>query len=199
MKQANAHREVILAGSGGQGLVLSAILLAQAAMLEGKNVVQTQSYGIASRGGLALAEVIIDDTEILFQQVRRPDCVLVLTEEAARKFDSWAAKGVAVFFDSTLVGLREGPNFHGYPFTQVASDLGNAGSVNILALGTLAAQTGVVSVASLAQLIGKRFSGAAIERNLRTLTAGSELAELAPAFGIAGPHSSPRGGGPAAG
>lgn len=183
MKQSAKHREVIVAGSGGQGLVLSAILLAEAAMLEGKTVVQTQSYGIASRGGLSLAEVIIDDAEIIFQQVRHPDCVLALTEEATRKFEAWAAKGVPVYYDSTLAALRHGPGFHGYPFTQIASDLGNVGSVNILALGTLAACMGLVSRASLEQLVRKRFSGAAGEFNLKMLAAGSDLGAPARAHG----------------
>jgi 2-oxoglutarate ferredoxin oxidoreductase subunit gamma len=175
MKQAAGHREVILGGSGGQGLVLSAVLLAEAAILEGKNVVQTQSYGIASRGGLSTAEVIIDEAEIVFQQVRRPDCVLALTEEAAKKYESWAARGVPVFYDSTLARERSGLNFHGHPFTQIASDLGNVGSVNILALGTIAAQTGLVRRESLEQLIRKRFNGSAMELNLQVLAAGSEL------------------------
>lgn len=104
----NRHSEIILAGSGGQGLILSGILLAEAAMLEGKNVVQTQSYGIASRGGLSLAEVIVDDDEIIFQQVRVPDCVLALTEEAARKYDAWPARGVPMLYDSTLAAARSG-------------------------------------------------------------------------------------------
>ena len=82
---ASAHREFILAGTGGQGLILAGILLAEAAILDGRNVVQTQSYGIASRGGLSQAEVIIDDEEIIFQQVRKPDCILALTEEATTK------------------------------------------------------------------------------------------------------------------
>ena len=175
MKPSASHREVILGGTGGQGLVLSAILLAQAAMLEGRNVVQTQSYGIATRGGLSLAEVIIDDDEIVFQQVRRPDCVLVLTEEAARKYESWATQGVPFFYDSTLVQERRGANLRGYPFTQLASDLGNAGGVNILALGTLAAHTGVVSGASLEEAVGRQFRGPAAGLNLRALAAGSQL------------------------
>jgi len=172
------HREIILAGSGGQGLILSAILLAEAAILEHKNVAQTQSYGIASRGGLSLAEVIIDSAEIIFQQVRKPDCVLALTEEAAKKFESWAGKGVPIFYDSTLAQERSGPNFHGHAFTQMASDLGNVGSVNILALGTIVAQTRVVELASLEQLIRTRFSGAAAELNLKVLAAGGSLSAV---------------------
>ncbi len=175
MNRLASHREIILAGSGGQGLILSAILLAEAAILEHKNVAQTQSYGIASRGGLSLAEVIVDDAEIIFQQVRKPDCVLALTEEAAKKYEFWAGKGVPIFYDSTLAQARSGPNFHGHAFTQMASDLGNVGSVNILALGAVAAHTHVVKRASLEQLIRKRFSGAAAELNLKVLAAGGDL------------------------
>ena len=86
--------EVILAGSGGQGLVLSGIMLGEAAILEGKVVVQTQSYGIASRGGFSMAEVIIDQEEIVYQQVQEPDIVLTLTEEALEKYLPFAEKQV---------------------------------------------------------------------------------------------------------
>ena len=172
----NKHSEIILAGSGGQGLILSGIILAEAAMLEGRNVVQTQSYGIASRGGLSLAEVIVDDDEIIFQQVRVPDCVLALTEEAAKKYDAWPARGVPMLYDSTLAAHRSAENFIGCDFTRRASDLGNAGSVNILALAALAAFTRVVTIASLESLIRKRFRGSALDLNLKLLAVGSELA-----------------------
>src|SRR5450756_2695298 len=104
----NKHSEIILAGSGGQGLILAGIMLAEAAMREGRNVVQTQSYGIASRGGLSLAEVIVDEDEIIFQQVRAPNCVLALTEAAAKKYEAWTARGVPMLYDSTLATARNG-------------------------------------------------------------------------------------------
>ena len=176
MQRVRTHSEIILAGSGGQGLILSGILLAEAAMREGKNVVQTQSYGIASRGGLSLAEVIVDEDEIIFQQARAPDCVLALSEEAAKKYESWAAKGVPLLYDSTLAAARSGGNFIGRDFTRRASELGNAGSVNILALGALAAYSGVVRIESLEQLVRARFHGAAQAQNLDMLAAGRELA-----------------------
>lgn len=172
----NTHSEIILAGSGGQGLILSGIILAEAAILEGKNVVQTQSYGIASRGGLSLAEVIVDQDEIIFQQVRKPDCVLALTEEAAKKYESWAAKGVTLLYDSTLAAARTEPHCIGIDFTRRASELGNAGSVNILALAAVAAFTRVVNIASLERLLRQRFRGPALELNLKLLAVGSELA-----------------------
>lgn len=176
MTASKTHREFILAGTGGQGLILSGILLAEAAMLEGKNVVQTQSYGIASRGGLSLAEVIVDEDEIIFQQVRVPDCVLALTEEAAKKYEAWPAKGVAMLYDSTLAAPRSGPSFIGREFTRIASDMGNVGSVNILALATLAAYTQVVQPESLERLLRTRFRGPALELNLKMLAVGRELA-----------------------
>lgn len=171
-----SHREFILAGTGGQGLILSGILLAEAAMHEGRNVVQTQSYGIASRGGLSLAEVIIDEDEIVFQQVRAPDCVLALTEEAVKKYESWPARGVPMLYDSTLVRPRSGEHFIGCDFTRRASELGQAGSVNILALATFAAYTGAVEIGSLERLVRRRFRGPALAQNLKLLAAGSALA-----------------------
>lgn len=169
------HFEVILAGSGGQGLILAGILLAEAAILEGKNVVQTQAYGIASRGGMSQAEVIIDSEEIIFQQVQKPDCIIALIEEAMQKFESWAEKGVPVLYDSTLVEPRTAPNTTGLPFTQNASDLGSEVSVNVLFLGSLAAKTGMVKMESLEQALRQRFKGAAVDTNLKFLAAGRDL------------------------
>lgn len=175
MTAGTGHREFILAGTGGQGLILSGVLLAEAAMLEGRNVVQTQSYGIASRGGLSLAEVIIDPEEIIFQQVRRPDCVLALSEEAAKKYEGWPAQGVTLLYDSTLAKPRHGPHFVGLDFTRRASDLGHVGSVNILALGALVAHTQAVQIPTLERLLRNRFRGPALESNLKLLAAGSAL------------------------
>ena len=70
--------QIIIAGSGGQGIIVMGQMLARAALLEGRNAAQTQSYGIAQRGGFCAAEVITDEDEILFQQVERPDAVVVL-------------------------------------------------------------------------------------------------------------------------
>jgi 2-oxoglutarate ferredoxin oxidoreductase subunit gamma len=173
---AHGHCELILAGTGGQGLILAGILLAEAAILDGRNVVQTQSYGIASRGGLSLAEVIIDDDEIIFQQVRKPDCILALSEEAATKYEGWAARDVPLLYDSALVKARTGPNFLARGFTQAANDLGKSDSANIVALGTLAAWARAVSMRSLERTIEQRFRAPARELNLWLLAMGGDLA-----------------------
>jgi 2-oxoglutarate ferredoxin oxidoreductase subunit gamma len=164
-----------MAGSGGQGLVLAGIMLAEAAVLEDRNALQTQSYGIASRGGLSLAEVIVDREEIIYQQVQKPDIILALTEEALEKYADLAEKGTIILYDTTLAKPREGKNLTGYPFTKIANDLGNVGSVNILSLGAIIAAVPVVKTESLTSVLQKRFHGKALEMNLKVLQAGGQL------------------------
>jgi 2-oxoglutarate ferredoxin oxidoreductase subunit gamma len=170
------RHEVIMAGSGGQGLVVSGIMLAEAVILEGKNVVQTVSYGIATRGGFSMAEVIIDREEIIFQQVQNADIVLALTEEAMEKFQPLAGSGTGIFYDTTLVNERPGEHLYGHPFTDMASRIGHAGMANIIALGCMAKMHGMVETESLAEVIKKRFSGKTLALNIEALKAGISLA-----------------------
>ncbi|HUW64926.1 MAG TPA: 2-oxoacid:acceptor oxidoreductase family protein [Spirochaetia bacterium] len=167
--------EIILAGSGGQGLVVSGIMLGEGAILDGKNVVQTVSYGIASRGGFSQAEVIIDQDEIIFQQVLQPDVVLALTEEAMDMYSGLAPAGTLVFYDSTLLKSRPGDNLSGYPFTQMAAEHGHAGTANMIALGAISAATGLVKTQSLIRVTQKRFSPQIAAINVRALYSGVGL------------------------
>ncbi|MBC7347364.1 MAG: 2-oxoacid:acceptor oxidoreductase family protein [Clostridia bacterium] len=166
--------EVILAGAGGQGLIVCGIMLAEAAVLEGKNVVQTQSYGIASRGGFSQSEVIISEEEIIFQQVQAPDLILALTQAAFERYAPLAAHA-PLFFDTTLVKTGPGQNLYGYPFLTLASELGHEGMANIIALGAMAALTGMVRPESLAQVLRRRFAGQTAEMNVKALYTGCEL------------------------
>lgn len=176
MNETKERYEVILAGSGGQGLVVSGIMLAEAAILEGKNAVQTVSYGIATRGGFSMAGVIIDRDEIIFQEVQNADVVLALTEEAMEKFQGPSAQGTSIFYDTTLMKTRPGEHLYGHPFTDMASRMGNIGMANIIALGCMAEMVGMVRTGSLAEVIRKRFSGKVQAMNLMALQAGVDLA-----------------------
>lgn len=170
--------EVILAGSGGQGLIVAGIMLGEAAILEGKNVVQTQSYGIASRGGFSQAEVIMDREEIIFPQVLRPDVILALTSEALAKLSPLArGTDTPVFYDTTLIEALppDVPNLIGHPFTRLASDLGQTGAVNIVALGAIIGSVGMIRPESMVKLIEGRFKPQVAEVNLRALQTGLSL------------------------
>ncbi|WP_347489980.1 2-oxoacid:acceptor oxidoreductase family protein [Desulfoscipio sp. XC116] len=166
--------EIIMAGSGGQGLVSCGIVLAEAAIIEGQNAVQTQSYGIASRGGFSKSEVIISQDEIIFQQVQEPDVILALTEQAMEMY-AGKQNNIPVFYDSTLLKAREGENLFGFPFTELANKLGHVGTANTIALGAMAAKTGMVKVESLVQVLKNRFSGKVADMNVNALSKGVEL------------------------
>jgi 2-oxoglutarate ferredoxin oxidoreductase subunit gamma len=166
--------EVILAGTGGQGLVISGKLLAEAAMLEGKNVVQTQSYGIAQRGGLSLSEVIIDKDEIIFQQVQQPDVILALSESAIQKYAVRTA-AAPVLYDSSVAKAGEGKFLYGFPFSELAATT-RSGAVNMVGLGALVAITGLVSFDSLSQAISQSFSADRAKDNIEAVCSGIQAA-----------------------
>ncbi|NLW34835.1 MAG: 2-oxoacid:ferredoxin oxidoreductase subunit gamma [Syntrophorhabdus aromaticivorans] len=175
MMREKSRYEIIFAGAGGQGLILSAIILGEAAIREGKKVVQTQSYGIATRGGLSEAEVIIDSEEIIFQQVQNPDIILAMTEGAFEKFRGLARTGALIFYDETFLEGREGNNLCGLPFTRSARDLGHGGSANLIALGAIVAGTRVVRMESLAHIVTETFPPGAFQMNMKALRLGENL------------------------
>src|SRR5689334_19151440 len=81
-----ANQKFLLTGTGGQGLILAAIMLAQAGINAGQNVAQSQSYGPEARGGASRAEVILGYESIQYPKVQNPDFVLTLSQEAYKKY-----------------------------------------------------------------------------------------------------------------
>jgi 2-oxoglutarate ferredoxin oxidoreductase subunit gamma len=99
--------EARLSGSGGQGLVTAGMILAYAAILDGKNAVQTQVYGPESRGGSCRSEVIIADEEIDYPQVTIPDLCLVMSQESYDRFGSDLKPGGVLIVDNTMIKEKE--------------------------------------------------------------------------------------------
>ena len=95
--------ELRLSGSGGQGLILIGIILAEAAILDNKLAIQSQSYGPEARGGASKAEVIISEKAIHYPKVTEPDLVLAMTQEAAQKYHSDLKPEGTLIVDSTYV------------------------------------------------------------------------------------------------
>lgn len=168
----NGTQEIIMAGTGGQGLVLMATFLAQAAIAEGRQVVQTQSYGVAQRGGFISAEVMVSPGEILFQQVRTPSVVLALHGVVGARYDAVEAP---VIYDSTLFH-KDLPHWYPVPCTAMANDLGVPKAANIVALGALLAMCPVVGVDALEGVLRGKFKGAVADSNMLALNKGLEAA-----------------------
>jgi 2-oxoglutarate ferredoxin oxidoreductase subunit gamma len=169
--------EIILAGSGGQGMVLSGRVLGLAAILEGKNVAQTQSVlGDAQRGGLSTAEVVIDREEITFQQVEEPDVILALGDMAVKKFAT-ATPRLAMLYESGLADLGQRKGLYAFPFAELSAQHGYAS--NMIALGSIIALAEPVSFESMEKAIRQSLHGGA-EKNLEAVRFGMQLAGRSP-------------------
>jgi 2-oxoglutarate ferredoxin oxidoreductase subunit gamma len=172
--------EIRLAGTGGQGVILASVILADAAVREGKQVVQTQSYGPEARGGASKADVIISDEPILFPKARKLDLLVCLSQQAAEKyFDDLKVRGTAVI-DSFYV--RECPREGAVclPLSETAREkLGRELFTNILVLGAVARVTGVVKLESLEQAVASRAPARTLDLNKQALALGWQLAETA--------------------
>lgn len=143
----------IVAGFGGQGVLLAAEVLANAFMLDNKNVTWYPSYGAEMRGGTVNCSVMMSDTEIGAVQKAKSDFIIVLNQASFDKFAPMVAKGGTIIVNTSLakpVKIRDDINYVFLPITQLAEEkLGNIKMSNILALGTLAKECRAVSVSSI--------------------------------------------------
>jgi 2-oxoglutarate ferredoxin oxidoreductase subunit gamma len=156
----SGRTEIRCSGSGGQGILLAAAILAEAAAALGKRVVQTQSYGPEARGGASKSEIIIADEAIDYPEVQHPDVSLVLSQAAYVKYAKDTKPGGLVVYDSGLVEVDPEDVTVvrvGLPFTQVATDeLGKAVVTNIVSVGALARVSDVLPVAAVREAVLSR-------------------------------------------
>jgi 2-oxoglutarate ferredoxin oxidoreductase subunit gamma len=149
------RREVRFSGFGGQGIILSAVILGRAAvMYDHKFAVQTQVYGPEARGGASMSAVIIDDDEILYPKVANPDIFVIMSQEGFEKYGASARSDAVMILDSTLVHSRPGCIFYEIPATAEARNtLGRDIVANIVMLGALIGYTHVFSEEALKKAI----------------------------------------------
>jgi len=170
------HKELRLSGSGGQGLILAGVILAEAALIDGKRSVQSQSYGPEARGGSSKAEVIISDSEIDFVKVQKCDMLLCLTQAAYDKYGKDFCS-VLILDDSLKLKYPEPEKVVKIPIISTASEkLGKPMVANIVALGAVNGLLKLVSKESLAKVVLDRVPKGTEELNKRALEAGYELA-----------------------
>jgi 2-oxoglutarate ferredoxin oxidoreductase subunit gamma len=157
------RHEIRLAGSGGQGIIMAAIVLAEAAGVhEGKQVSQTQSYGPEARGGTCKAEVVISDVPIDYPKVSRPDFLLAMNQASVNTYFGDLKPTGLLIVDSTLVSKVPTAKTVSIPFTQIARDeFGTDLVANMVALGALGFLSKDVSQESLEDLPGAARHGGA--------------------------------------
>ena len=170
--------EVRLAGSGGQGLILAGLVLAEAAgVFDGREVAMVQSYGPEARGGASKAEVIISDAPIDYPLCAQVDVLLALNQEAADTY-CWDLKpGAWVLIDKDLVLHPPSSKAIALPFTAVARDkLKRIMVANVVALGAISEFTGLVTRRALEKSLLTRVPHGSEELNKKALSLGSKLA-----------------------
>jgi 2-oxoglutarate ferredoxin oxidoreductase subunit gamma len=174
-----SRTEILIGGVGGQGVVLSGILLGTAATLfEGKKAVQTQSYSSELRGGAARAEVIISEEPISDPQVRRPDILIVLAEDALPKYiGRIKPKGLLVIDSDLVKGAKPGDyEILPIPATSIADkEMGNIIVANLIILGALIKETNLLSVDSMEKAIEVSVPKKATALNLSAFRRGLQL------------------------
>lgn len=170
--------EIRFGGSGGQGIILAAVIFAEAAgIYEGYHVCQTQSYGPEARGGKSKAEVVISSTEIDYPKVIHMDLFLALNQAALDAyFFDFKPNGI-LLADSTFVEQVPTSRAVVLPFTRIARDeLGKEIVANIVALGAVGSLCSKVSLESLEKAVIARVPSKFKELNIKALYAGVKAA-----------------------
>jgi 2-oxoglutarate ferredoxin oxidoreductase subunit gamma len=181
----SSRYEIRLAGSGGQGLILAGIILAEAAgVYDGKFVCQTQSYGPEARGGASKAEVVISDGEIDYPKAIQPDVLLALNQKSLEAFSSDLKPGGLLLVDADLVKEAPANRVLALPFTRIARELGRVMVANIVALGALVQLTGAVSLESLTAAVLARVPKGTEDLNRQALAAGVAAAQAGGAVSV---------------
>lgn len=172
--------EIRLTGSGGQGLILAGIILAESAILEGNNAIQSQSYGPEARGGASKAEVIISKEEIDFPKVEQADILLALTQVAMDKYFSTVKEDGILIVDSKIKVPDDVKvdKIIVAPILDTASEVvGKSMVANIVALGLIQELTNIVSKDYLEKAVLSRVPKGTEELNKKALLEGYNLAK----------------------
>jgi 2-oxoglutarate ferredoxin oxidoreductase subunit gamma len=174
----NDRLEVRLAGMGGQGMILAGVILAEAAIRDGKHAVQTQSYGPEARGGASRSEVIISDHEIDYPEVIQADILLCMSQQACDKYYRDVKRGGLLIVDATHV--RRTPtlravkaDFTGWAVETTQREI----TASVVALGFLTGLTDITSKHALEQAVLARTPRGTGEMNLQAMARGYDEAQ----------------------
>lgn len=176
--------EVIIAGFGGQGIMLAGKLLAQTAMRAGKEVTYMPSYGAEVRGGTANCMVVIAENEIACPVVGRPDSLIVMNKASLNKFSPRLKDGGLLIINSSLIDSEPQVNdlieILAVPADELAVELGSQKSANMVALGAYLQKRGYLSpdaaAEALTDVLAERHHKT-LPVNIKALHKGGEYAE----------------------
>ncbi len=154
--------EMILAGFGGQGIMSMGQMIAYSGMVEGKNVTWLPSYGPEMRGGTANCNVIVSEDDIASPIIADASIVVVMNKPSLEKFEKRVAPGGKIFVNSSLIDIkvqRDDIEVFYIPASDMAVELGNVKVANMILMGAIIENTGVITIDSvigaLKKVLGK--------------------------------------------
>lgn len=174
----NQETGIRLAGSGGQGIILCSIILADAALMGGAYTAQSQSYGPEARGGTCKAEVVISEGPIDFPKVVKSDFMLALTQAALEKYLPGAKPGSIIMIDDSLTMPESAEGFQVYslPILAAARDTIKRPMVaNIVAAGAINACLKLVDLETLEEAVLKNVPAGTEALNRFAMLEGNRL------------------------
>ena len=170
--------EIRVAGFGGQGVILSAMIIGKAASIfEDGFATLTQAFGPEARGSACSAQVILSDKPILYPYVNRPDILVVMSQEAFTRFTPELKDGGMLLVEEDLVHvdkLPSGVRAYCVPATRLAEELGKRMVLNVVMVGFFAAVSGLLKPKSLRQAVADSVPPAFKDLNLRAFDKGLE-------------------------
>ena len=146
------YQDIIIAGFGGQGVLLAGRVLAYAGMIEGRHVTWFPSYGIEMRGGTSNCTVVISSEDVASPIVKNPSAIIVLNTASLNKFGPLLKKDGLAVINSSLVKEsfeRSDVQTVYVPANEIAEELGDNRVVNMIALGAFVKRTGIVKIENL--------------------------------------------------
>jgi 2-oxoglutarate ferredoxin oxidoreductase subunit gamma len=170
--------EIRIAGFGGQGVILSAIILGRAASIhQGAFATMTQSFGPEARGGACSAQLILSESPILYPYVTKPDILVVMSQEAYTRFVPELKDGGTLIVEQDLVRVTElKPNTKVFsiPATRLAEELGKRMVLNSVMVGFFTAVTQLLNKDAVSKAVSDSVPASFKDLNLKAFEKGFE-------------------------
>ncbi len=170
--------EIRIAGFGGQGVILSAIVIGKAGCIyESGYSTMTQAFGPEARGGACSAQVILSDEPILYPYVTRPDILVVMSQEAYSLFTPQLKENGLLIIEQDMVRVEDlppGVRVYSVPATRLAEELGKRMVLNIVMIGFFGVVSGLLKPESLRDAIADSVPKAFVDLNLKAFDKGYE-------------------------
>jgi 2-oxoglutarate ferredoxin oxidoreductase subunit gamma len=174
--------EIRIAGFGGQGVILAAMVVGKAAAIhQGAYATMTQSFGPEARGGSSSAQVILSPDPILYPYVTQPDVLIVMSQEAYTRFTPELKHGGTLIIEQDLVRLDQVPTgvrVFSVPATRLAEELGRKVVLNIVMVGFFGAVTRLLEADALRKAVADSVPPALQKLNLQAFDKGFEYGAL---------------------